>query len=82
MPSRIKAIPKRSRIAVKVGATIRVSRVEAGHTQERLAELAALSKNYIGSVERGEYDLTLPALDRVAGGLRCKASDLLRAAGY
>jgi transcriptional regulator with XRE-family HTH domain len=61
---------------------IRATRVQQGYSQEVLAEKAALSINYVGSVERGEYDITVASLDRIAVALGCKTSDLIRAAGY
>jgi len=51
-------------------------------SQEALAEGASLSKNYIGNVERGEYDVGLGALARIADSLGCSPSDLLKDAGY
>lgn len=53
-----------------------------GFSQERLAELADLSKNYIGNIERGEYEVTVSTLNRIAGALRLKTSELLSGAGY
>lgn len=66
----------------KLGAIIRATRVQRGFSQERLAELAELSTNYVGSLERGEYDVTVSTLQRVAQALGCQASDITRAAGY
>lgn len=50
-------------------------------SQEKLAELASLSKNYIGNVERGEYDVTVSALHRIAKGVGQRGADLLATAG-
>ena len=66
----------------KLGQVIRATRQQLGYSQERLAELAELSTNYVGSVERGEYDVTVTTLDRIASALRSKVSDITRAAGY
>jgi transcriptional regulator with XRE-family HTH domain len=73
---------ERSPLAVRLGRVIRATRLELGFSQERLAELADLSTNSIGHVERGEYDVTVATLSRISGALRHKTSDVLRAAGY
>ncbi|MBI5692015.1 MAG: helix-turn-helix domain-containing protein [Verrucomicrobia bacterium] len=69
-------------MALRLGRTIRASRTDLGFSQERLAELADLSKNYVGNLERGEYEVSVVTLNRVAGALRLRASELLRSAGY
>ena len=51
-------------------------------TQERFAELVDLSKNYVGNVERGEYEISIRILDRIARPLKIRASDIVRDAGY
>jgi len=44
---------------------------------KKLAELAEVHRNYIGKVERGEQNLTVLNLIRIAEALRCNAKDLL-----
>jgi len=61
-----------------LGSTIRQCRVQAGMSQERLAEKAELHPVYIGKIERGEQWISLHALLRVAKGLGVRASDLIR----
>jgi transcriptional regulator with XRE-family HTH domain len=65
----------------KIGYAIRTRRDAAGVSQEQLAELTERHRNYIGLVERGEQNLTLDSLVRIAKALKCKASDLLTDAG-
>ncbi len=71
---------KRSALALRLGASVRDARNRKKLTQERLAEGASLSKNYIGNIERGEYDVSVSVLKRVAVALGCRATDLLAAA--
>ena len=51
-------------------------------TQEAFAELVNLSKNYIGNIERGEYEVSIATLDRIGRVLGIPASVLLKSAGY
>lgn len=50
-------------------------------SQEQLAELTERHRNYIGLIERGEQNLTLDSLVRIAKAMKCKVSDLLTDAG-
>jgi transcriptional regulator with XRE-family HTH domain len=60
-----------------LGESIRQRRVQAGLSQEKLAEKADLHPVYIGKVERGEQWISLHALLRVAKAVGVKASDLI-----
>jgi len=75
------AAPKPSETAAKrLGAAVRRLRKAKKLTQEKLAERADLSTNSVGSIERGENDVTISTLRRVAAALDCTASTLLDAA--
>ena len=52
-----------------VGARIRACRLEAGMSQERLAELSDLSPPYVSHVERGAKGPSLGALIRLSAAL-------------
>ena len=80
MPRR-PASSKKSPVAQAIGKVLRQKRAEAGLTQERFAELVDLSKNYVGNLERGEYEISVTTLHRIAKAVNMKASDLLRMAG-
>lgn len=62
---------------VAFGATVRRHRHEKLMTQEELADRANLHANYIGSLERGERNVSLFNIWRIAVGLGLTASDLL-----
>lgn len=60
-----------------LGAAIRQRRVQAGMSQEKLAEMADLHPVYVGKIERGEQWISLHALLRVAKALKVRASELI-----
>ncbi len=64
-------------IAAAFGARVRELRLEAGMTQEALAEASGLHPTFISNVERGYRVPTLPTVVRVARGLCVLPSDLV-----
>lgn len=64
-------------ICTRVGFLIRKHREKKEISQEKLAELAELHRTYIGQVERGEKNLTLRSLERIAKALNINIKDLL-----
>ena len=60
-----------------LGAAIRRARLNQGLSQEALAVDADLDRSYMGGVERGEHNLTLMNLTKIAGALQVNASELL-----
>ena len=60
-----------------LGENIRLYRLKAGLSQEKLAEKADLHTNYVGDIERGEENVSVDALVRLASSLRVKVADLV-----
>ena len=60
-----------------LAATIRRLRHEQGLSQEALADLASLHRTYIGSIERGERNLSLDNVERIARALGVHITVLL-----
>ncbi len=55
-------------------------RVGAGLSQEGLSFEAGLHRTYIGAVERGEKNITLRNIIRIAHALNIKVSDIVKLA--
>jgi transcriptional regulator with XRE-family HTH domain len=58
----------------KVGASIRARRVAAGLSQEALADAAGVDRSHMGKIERGERNVTLLLLERIAAALTVSIS--------
>ena len=63
---------------VLVGRNVRRLRLAAGLSQEAFAHACGLHRTYIGGVERGERNITLATLARIAAALDTSPVDLLR----
>ncbi|VGO11859.1 hypothetical protein PDESU_00406 [Pontiella desulfatans] len=64
-----------------LGIAVRERRLELDVSQEQLAEMVSVHRNYVGKIERGEQNLTIETLVRFAKTFRCKPSELLGEAG-
>ncbi len=61
----------------KFGAEIRTRRLALGLSQEDLADRSTLHRNYIGGVERGERNVSLKNILKLAQALAVSPSELL-----
>jgi transcriptional regulator with XRE-family HTH domain len=59
------------------GKRLRELRLEEGVSQERLAEMADLHRNYVGVLERGGQTPSLDVICKLAAALKVKAGELL-----
>ena len=69
--------PKKLRPAVELGTRIRARRAELGLSQEALAERAGFHSTFISSVERGERNVSLMTILRLAKSLGTDPGQLL-----
>jgi transcriptional regulator with XRE-family HTH domain len=68
-------------VLIAIGAAIRAARRDVGLSQEALAADAGLDRSYLGGIERGEHNITVVNLIRIARALNCRGADLLTAGG-
>jgi len=57
---------------------LRLLRAQQGISQEQLAELAGLHRTYVGSIERGERNVSIDNVERLAKALKVTTADLIR----
>jgi transcriptional regulator with XRE-family HTH domain len=65
-------------ILVKFGERVREIRKAKGLSQEELAHKANLHRTYIGMIERGEKNITLVNIEKIAQALEIEIEDLLK----
>jgi len=65
-----------------IGSAIRELRMAKGVSQESLANGAELDRSYMGGIERGEHNLTVMNLKKIADQLEISVSKLLKTAGF
>jgi transcriptional regulator with XRE-family HTH domain len=62
----------------RLGERIRKLRDNKGWSQEEFADSCEINRSYMGRIERGELNLTLDTLRKVAKGLGVSVSALLK----
>jgi transcriptional regulator with XRE-family HTH domain len=65
---------------VSLGQAVRELRLAKGWSQEAFADYVGIDRSYIGGIERGEHNLALINLIRIASTLNIKAAELLEKA--
>ncbi len=59
------------------GARVRARRLELGLSQEALAAESGLHRTYLGAIERGERNVSLINIVRIAKALKTDISELV-----
>lgn len=72
---------EQSSLGQRIGAAIRTRRVAKGMSQENFADLIAMHRAYYSAIERGQKNITISTLERIAQGLGTPMSTLLEKAG-
>ncbi len=65
-------------LKARFGLAVRRRRIALGYSQEHLAELAGVHRTYMGAVERGERNVSLANMSRIAEALQVTLSTLVR----
>lgn len=68
---------KRTDIKAEVGQRLRALREKQGWSQEELGFRSGLHRNYIGGIERGERNLGVENIARLAAAFGIRPRDLL-----
>jgi transcriptional regulator with XRE-family HTH domain len=58
------------KLSLKFGDVVRQLRMARGWSQEKLAEKGNVHRTYIGMIERGERNITLENINKIASALQ------------
>ena len=64
-------------LRTKLGRAVRRLRRAAGYSQESFADKCGVHRTYMGAVERGETNISLDNLERIARALSLSPGELL-----
>lgn len=74
--SRLGEVHMRDNIKIYFGRRVREERLQNGLSQEELASRAGVHRTYIGMIERGEKNITLVNIEKIADALAIEISEL------
>lgn len=63
-------------IKIKFGKQVKKLRLERGLSQEKLAYEANLDRTYIPSIEKGERNVSITVIEKIAKALKVNITDL------
>ena len=61
---------------VALGSAIRQIRLKKGYSQESVALASELDRSYYGGIERGEHNVALINIEKIANALKVPIRDL------
>lgn len=67
---------KKKPLRVRIGLNVRRIRLAKGLSQEALADLAGIDRTYLGSVERGERNISADNIERLIEALGIDLAEL------
>jgi transcriptional regulator with XRE-family HTH domain len=65
-------------IRIRFGKALRYRRSKLGVSQEEFADMCGLDRTYIGGIERGERNVALVNIEKIALALRLSLGQLFR----
>jgi transcriptional regulator with XRE-family HTH domain len=65
-------------IRIRFGKALRQRRHKLGVSQEEFADMCGLDRTYIGGIERGERNVALVNIEKIAKALRVSLPELFR----
>jgi transcriptional regulator with XRE-family HTH domain len=65
-------------VRIRFGRSIRKRRQKIGVSQEEFADMCSLDRTYIGGIERGERNVGLVNVEKIAKAFRISLSELFR----
>lgn len=65
-------------IRLRFGKAVRRKRHRLGLSQEAFADLCGMDRTYIGGIERGERNVALVNIEKIARAMRISLSELFR----
>jgi transcriptional regulator with XRE-family HTH domain len=64
-------------LQVKFGRAVQRLRKAAGYSEEGFADAVGVHRTYMGAVERGEKNISLNNIERIAKTLKLRVSEVL-----
>jgi transcriptional regulator with XRE-family HTH domain len=65
-------------IKIKFGKNVKCLRIEKGWSQEKLALNADLDRTYIPSIEKGERNVSITVIQKIADALKVDIVELFK----
>ena len=65
-------------VRIRFGRAVRQRRQKLGVSQEEFADLCGLDRTYIGGIERGERNLSMVNIEKIALTFKISLSELFR----
>ena len=65
-------------IKSKLGKKVRETRIKEGYSQEEFASLCGLHRTYISDIERGERNVSVENIEKIAKALKIETNELLK----
>lgn len=79
--SRVSIKVDKDRDLMRIGGAVRAKRKAMEMSQEELADMAGIDRSHMGRIERGERNVSLLNMIRIAKAISCKPSEILNDAG-